>query len=87
MDTNFLFGYALLLVGVFAMASGVAISLIDAMRPTTAPESAIGDVKGLIEAITKALSELAKFKPGMQLVLVGALIFAGGAYLLTARPF
>ena len=86
MDANLLFGYALLAIGVFAMASGIAISLIDALRPAAAPESVPETIKGLLDAIAKVLAELAKFRPGMQLMLVGLAIFAIGGWVLSAQP-
>jgi hypothetical protein len=66
MDANLLLGYALLAIGVFAMVSGVAISLIEALRPPAAPEGAAETIKGRLDAIAKVLAELATFRPGMQ---------------------
>jgi hypothetical protein len=86
-NANLVFGYALLLIGTFAMAGGVAVAMIDALRPPKAPEGLVDDIKSIAEAIAKVLAELAKFKPGMQLMLLGAIIFVGGGYLVSAQPF
>jgi hypothetical protein len=86
MDTNLLFGYILMGLGVLAMTGGTAIAIVEALRPRAAAESVIGDVGDLLAAIAKVLEALGKLGGGAQLCVLGIAIFAGGAYLVAAKP-
>jgi hypothetical protein len=86
MDTNLLFGYVLLGLGVVAMAAGIAISLVETMRPTVSTQSLIGDAGNLLEAIAKVLTALGTLKGGTQLFVLGLIAFLVGTYLVAAQP-
>lgn len=86
MDANLVVGYALIGLGFIAMAGGIAISVVEALRPRVAAAGVIDDVQGLIEAISKLLVALGKLKGGSQLFVLGLAIFIIGAYLVSAQP-
>lgn len=87
MDSNLLFGYILMGLGVLAMTGGTAIAMVEALRPRgPATQSLIGDIGSLLGAVAKVLEALAKLGGGAQLCVLGIAIFAGGAYLVAARP-
>jgi hypothetical protein len=78
-------GYTLIVLGNVAIAGGIAISVIDMLRGAAA-QGIVGDIKDLITALTKLLAELAKLRPGAQLVVLGIVIFGIGAWVVTAHP-
>lgn len=87
MDANLIVGYTLIVIGLLSMVSGIAISVLEAFRPArTTPSAAIESIKSLLEAVAKLLAELAKFKPGAQLLLIGIAIFVSGVVLIVQQP-
>jgi hypothetical protein len=86
MDANLIVGYALIGLGFIAMAGGIAISIVEALRPKVPAAGFLDDVKSLIEAISKLLEALGKLKGGSQLFVLGLVVFIGGVYFIVSQP-
>jgi len=86
MDANLVFGYLLMVLGTIAIAGGIAISIVELLRPRVAAQGLTDDVKSLIEALTKLIQAIGALKGGAQLFVLGLIVFAAGAYLVIQQP-
>ncbi|OGO54273.1 MAG: hypothetical protein A2V85_17375 [Chloroflexi bacterium RBG_16_72_14] len=86
MDLNVVVGLLLLGVGTFAIAGGIAISIVEVLRPRPPAVASLDPITNLIKAITGLLDALAKFGPGLQLVILGVALYVVGIYVMAASP-
>lgn len=83
-------GMVAALLGTSCVAAGVAISVVEALRPREAGTAAFpsfGDVSKLGKVVAEILEQFAKLRPAAQLLVVGLALFGVGTWLLASRPF
>jgi hypothetical protein len=84
---NLVIGLLAVLLGTVCVSAGVAVSVVEALRP---PQVGAFDVKAITkfgEVLAKVLKEFGKLKAGAQLLVVGLALFGVGLWVLDERPF
>jgi hypothetical protein len=85
---SFILGCLLSVLGAICIVAGVAIAVVDALRPPAGNlEVTVKDVIKVGEVIRDILRAFGKLKAAAQLLIVGLVLLGGGIALLYAMPF
>jgi hypothetical protein len=80
-------GLVAVLLGAVCISAGVAVSVVEALRPREVGAFDVKVLTKLGEVVAEILKAFGKLTPAAQLLTVGLALLGVGIWLLTARPF